>query len=332
MKKVVTIILVLMLCLGVANAFAADFDLTVSHIVDESNSWHLASVYFKEQLEARSDRRISVTVYPNSQLGSEIDSINSALTGGGVDIVITGESMMTYVPELGILGVPYLMTSPEHVELVAGGEIGDKIEELMLMGGTGLRGLAYFVRGPRNVTANKEIHAPSDMQGLLIRTPSSTITVSTFESFGAKPTPMAFAELFTALQSGTVQAQENPLAMIKSGNLYEVQKYLVRTEHLRTWVYFAMAESTYQSMPEDLRRLVDEVSAETRAYEHELFLAAEESLEDELKAAGMTFIEDVDQAAFANLANEAMTSLMEGEYSYLKPLYDEIKAIEPAAE
>lgn len=330
MKKLITLVLALVLVfsVGATAAQAAEYTINIAHIVNEDNSWHKAALFFKEQVEERSEGRIEVTIYPNSQLGSEVDQIASALMGGDVDVVMTGESMQTYVPELAILGVPYLMTSDEHVEAVASGPIGDEIEELMLSGG--LRCLAYFVRGPRNVTANKEIKTPADMQGLIIRTPASTITTATFEAFGAKPTPMALSEVFTGLQSGTIQAQENPLAMIKDQGFAEVQKYLIKTEHLRTWVYFAISELKYSMLPADLQQIVCDVATEMQAYEHELFLKDEETLAEDLQAAGMTFVE-VDQAPFIELANAAMEKLMEGEYSYLKPLYDEIKAIEPAA-
>ena len=327
MKKFSALILMFVLIFS-GIAAAAPYTITVTHIVDENHSWHKASLFFKEQIEKRSEGKIEVKIYPNSQLGNEIDTIQSALTGGGVDVVITGESMMTYVPELGILGVPYLMTSDAHVEKVAGGEIGKEIENLMLMDGAGFRCLAYFVRGPRDVTANKAIRTPDDIKGVIIRTPASTITVATFEAFGAKPTPMAFAEVFTSLQSGTIQGQENPLAMIKSGNLYEVQKYLCKTEHLRTWLYFAMAEQSFQNLPADLQKIVLEVGKEMQAYEHKLFLEDEAELEGFLKSKGMEIINDVDQAAFAKLANEAMQKLMAGEYKYLKPLYDKIKVVE----
>jgi len=328
MKKLSALVLFIMLA-SCAAAFAADHTITVTHIVDEAHSWHKACEFFKQEVEKRSEGKIEVKIYPNSQLGNEIDTIQSALTGGGVDVVITGESMMTYVPELGILGVPYLMTSDAHVEAVAGGEIGKEIEDLMLMDGAGFRCLAYFVRGPRDVTSNKPVRTPDDIKGMIIRTPASTITVSTFESFGAKPTPMAFSEVFTSLQSGTIQGQENPLAMIKSGNFYEVQKYLNKTEHLRTWLYFAMAEQSFQALPKDLQDMVLKVGKEMQAYEHELFLKDEAELEGFLSSKGMTIISDVDQAAFAKLADEAMQKLMEGEYKYLKPLYDKIKAAEP---
>ena len=117
--------------------------------------------------------------------------------------------------------------------------------------------------------------------------------------------------------------------MIKSGNFYEVQKFLNKTEHLRTWLYFAMAEQSYQALPADLQKIVSEVGKEMQAYEHKLFLADEAELEGFLESKGMTIVNDVDQAAFAKLADGAMQKLMDGEYKYLKPLYDKIKAAEP---
>lgn len=326
MRKILLFTLAMLLLFSVT-AQAADFTLSIAHIVAEDNTWHKACVFFKEEVEKRTAGRVAVTIYPNSQLGTEVEQIQSVLSGGGVDMVITGESMMTFIPEMGVLGIPYLITSDEHMELVAGGEIGAQFEDLMLKGG--LRCLAYFIRGPRNVTSNFPIRKPEDMKGMIIRTPASTITVKTFESFGSKPTPMAFTEVFTALQNATIQGQENPLAMIKTGNFQEVQKYLNRTEHLRTWIYLCIGEEKFQSMPADIQTIILEVAKEAQAYENELYKANEESIAQFLKDAGMEFIEDVDQAAFASLANEAMKELLDGDYAYMKPFFEAIKAIEP---
>ena len=161
MKKLLLIALALLLCLG-SVAQAAEFDLSIAHIVAEDNSWHKASVFFKEEVEKRSNGRIGVTIYPNSQLGTEVEQIQSALTGGGVDIVITGESMMTFAPEMGVLGIPYLITSDEHMEIVCSGEVGKQFEDIML--NTGMRCLAYFIRGPRNILAHNHLRLALQMQ------------------------------------------------------------------------------------------------------------------------------------------------------------------------
>ena len=317
---------VLSLCLAAflcARASAAEFELNIAHIVNEDNSWHKASVYFKEMVEKESNGRIVVKIYPNNQLGSEIDVINSIMMEGGADITFTGESMQSVIPEMGILGVPYLMNSPEQVKAVANGPIGKKLEELMSRDAN-MVALGYFERGPRNVTSNRPIRVPADMKGLIIRVPASPITVAAMEALGAKPTPMAFAEVFTSLQQKTIDAQENPLAMIKTGNFYEVQKYLNKTEHLRSIVYIVVSQSKLESMPKDLQDLVVKAGKAMMDYEHELFLKDEEELEGFLKEKGMTFVEDVDRDAFAKQASQGVEKVLP---EALKSMYAEIKAM-----
>lgn len=300
------------------------YEIAISHIVNEDHTWHKASVMFKEYLEEKSDGRIVVKLYPNSQLGNEIDTINSIMTNGGADITYTGESMQSVIPEMGILGVPYLIRSSEHLNKVAGGDIGKKLEALMSEQAN-MISLGYFERGSRNITANKPIRTLADIKALVIRVPSSPITVAAMEALGAKPTPMAFAEVFTSLQQGTIQAQENPLAIIKTGNFYEVQKYLCRTEHLRSYLYAAMSKSKFDSLPEDLQALVLEAGVKMQEYEHELFLKEEQELEDFLKDKGMIFVEDVDREALAVRTLEGVEKVLPDK---IRPLYDEIKAMD----
>lgn len=299
------------------------YEINIGHIVDERDSWHQASEKFKEYVEDKSNGRIKVNVYPNSQLGSEVDMIQSILTQGGCDITFTGESMQTYQPDLGIIGMPYLIQSDEHMEAVLNGEVGKELEGMMEK--AGMKVLGYFARGPREITSNKKIESPADMNNFVIRTPQSAMTVAAFEAVGAKPTPMALAEVFTSLQQGTIEGQENPLAMIQNNSFYEVQKYIIRTDHLRAWVYIAMGKAQFDALPEDLQQVVLDGGKEMQTYEHELFLANEEEYEEKLKSEGMEFV-DVDQAPFA----EAMSK---GAYGVLtdsqKALYEKIAAANP---
>ena len=299
------------------------YEISVAHIVNEDNTWHKASLFFKEYVEEKADGRIEVKIYPNNQLGSEIDVINSIMTDGGADITFTGESMQSVIPELGILGVPYLMRSSAQLNEVAGGAVGKQLEELMLEHAN-MKVLGYFERGPRNITANKPIRTPDDMKGLVIRVPASPITVAAMEALGAKPTQVASEEVFTSLRQGTISAQENPLAMIKTGNFYEVQKYLCRTEHLRPCVYIAMSNSKFESLPLDLREVVAEAGAKMQEYEHELFLKEEAELEDFLKEKGMIFVDDVDRDAFAEKALSGVEKVLPEK---IKPLYEQITAM-----
>ncbi|ONI38251.1 C4-dicarboxylate ABC transporter [Candidatus Epulonipiscium fishelsonii] len=300
------------------------YEIVVTHIVDENHTWHKAALKFEEIVEANSDGRIDVVVYPNSSLGTELDALQAMLTNTGIDITFTAESMQTYAEELGLIGMPYAITSNEHLMAVLDGEVGDEIENIMI--DTGFRSLGYFVRGPRNVTANEPINTPDDLQGFIIRTPQSPMTVAAFEAMGAKPTPMAFGEVFTSLQNNVIDGQENPLAMIKSGAFFEVQDYIIETEHLRSWVYIAMGEQKFQSLPEDLKQVVLDAGAEAQAYEHELFLVEENSLRDEMIANGMEFVE-VDQSLFAEKAIAGVEEILTENQ---QALYEKIKAANPA--
>lgn len=300
-------------------------ELVIGHINAEDHTWHKMSEKFKELVEEKTGGQVTVTIYPNSQLGTEIETIQSAIAGkGDCDIVFTGESMQTYAEELGIIGMPYAITSDEHMKAVLEGDVGKELDELMLK--AGLRNLGAIVRGPRNITSNKVINSPADLQGFIIRTPESKMTMAAFEAMGAKPTPMAFSEIFTSLQQGVIHGQENPLANIYDASLYEVQDYVISTEHLRAWVYFAISEARYSSFPADIQKAISESAAEAIAYEHELFLKDEAELRTKLEEKGMEFIE-VDQAPFKEKAVAGVLAVLSDKQ---KAIYEKIAAADPA--
>ena len=140
---------------------------------------------------------------------------------------------------------------------------------------------------------------------------------------GAKPTPMAFSEVFTSLQQGTIEAQENPLAMIHSANFDEVQQYVNLTGHVISWGYVVVGEAKFQSMPGDLKALFLECAKEMQVYEHRLFLEKETQLRMELEASGMQFIE-VDKEAFIDKGSAAVYDNLTSE---MKAIYDQIKSM-----
>ena len=145
--------------------------INIGHINDESDSWHQGALKFKEYCEANSNGTIEVAVFPNSQLGPEVDMIQGILSDSGtVDITFTGESMQTYQPDLGMIGMPYLIQSDEQMEKVLTGEVGQEFEGLMEA--CGMKCLGYFTRGPRYITSTKKITSVADCNNLVIRTPS----------------------------------------------------------------------------------------------------------------------------------------------------------------
>ncbi|NDV53500.1 MULTISPECIES: TRAP transporter substrate-binding protein [Roseobacteraceae] len=288
-----------------ASAMAADMTLKLGHLANEDNIWHKASLKFAEELATLTDGRIEVEVYPNETLGKEVDVING-MQLGTADMTITGESLQNWAPMAALLAMPYAYSSLEDMDSVAGGELGDRIEA-QIIEKVGIRPIAYFARGPRELTSNRPITSPDELNGLKMRVPNVPLFLNVWKALGANPTPMAFSEVFTSLQNGTIEAQENPLALIKSANFNEVQKYINKTDHVRSWIYLTISEMAWNQMSEEDQANVMEAAKRTQEYERELFLADEEQLVTQLQDLGVEFV-DVDNEAFAAAAKEAVLS------------------------
>ena len=299
---------------------AQERTLQLGHLANEDNSWHKASVRFAEEVERLTDGRIAVEVFPNESLGKEIDLING-MQLGTVDMTITGESLQNWAPKAALLAVPYAYGSLEQMDEVASGEIGEGIEQQIIETAQ-IRPLAYFARGPRELTSNRAIETPEDLQGLRMRVPNVPLFVDVWSALGAQPTPMAFSEVFTSLQNGTIDAQENPLALIRSASFAEVQSHVNLTDHVRSWIYLTIAEQTWSQLSEEDRAALREAAQIAQDYERGLF---EESLEADrayLEENGMTFVE-VDGAAFAAAARDAVLANVSDE---IRPTVEDLFA------
>ena len=281
-----------------------EYVLRFGHLANRQHGWHLASLKFAEEVKKRSNGRLEVKVYPNEQLGKEMDVL-TGLLAGSADIMITGESLQSWsLPKSILCATPFAIRDSDHLKKVAGGPLGKEIEQHIL-DIAGFRPIAWFERGARNLTANRPIRHPDELQGMILRVPAVSLYVDTWSALGAKPTPMAFSEVFTALQQSTIQGQENPFALIKDAGLYEVQKYCMLTEHVKSWAYVVMSNKKYEMLPKDLQEVIDEAAAVMQDYEHELFLVQEKKDYQFLLDKGMEFIE-VDKEAFRKAANKAV--------------------------
>jgi len=296
--------------------------LRFGHLANENNNWHKAALKFAEEVYLRSEGRVEVKVYPNEQLGKEMDMITGIL-GGSMDIMVTAESLENWsLPYAILCATPYAIRDSDHLQKVAGGPIGKEIEAHIIEV-AGLKPIAWFERGARNLTTNIPVRHPDDLKGLIIWVPNVSLFVATWSALGAKPTPMAFSEVFTALQQSTIHGQENPFALIRNAGLFEVQKYCNLTEHVKGWAYVVMGNKKFKSMPPELQQIILESAIVMQAYEHELYLEQEELDYLFLKEKGMEFIE-VDKAAFEKLASAAvMASFTDGQ----KELYRRIQEV-----
>jgi tripartite ATP-independent transporter DctP family solute receptor len=299
-------------------AAAQEVTLKLGHLANEENIWHKAALKFAEEAKALTEGRVEVQIYPNESLGKEIDVING-MQLGTADMTITGESLQNWAPSAALLALPYAYQSLEHMDEVASGDIGKQIEAEIIEKAD-IRPLTYFARGPRNLSATREIKTPADLNGFKLRVPNVPIFVAAWQALGANPTPMAFSEVFTSLQNGTIEGQENPLALFKSGGFYEVQKVVNKTEHVRSWIYLTISERSWAKLSEADQAALMEAAKRAQTYERELFLADETALVADLEGRGVTFVE-VDKAAFAAQARDAVIGAVAEE---IRPLAEQI--------
>lgn len=295
---------------------AQEMTLKLGHLANEENPWHLASVKFGEELSALTNGRIAVEVFPNESLGKEIDLING-MQLGTADMTITGESLQNWAPMAALLAVPYAFKTIEDMDAFASGETGDAIKR-QIIEKVQIRPIAYFARGARDLTSNRPIKSPADLNGLKMRVPNVPLFVDVWKALGANPGPMAFSEVFTSLQNGTIEAQENPLALIRSASFYEVQSHVNLTDHVRSWIYLTIAESTWNKLSAADQAAVTEAAARAQAYERELFNASLAADRAFLEGKGMTFV-DVDAAAFQAAAKDAVLANVNDE---IKPIVE----------
>ncbi|WP_316980350.1 TRAP transporter substrate-binding protein [Shumkonia mesophila] len=323
-RSLLAAVLGISVMVGLNHQAAAEPKMTLKlgHIANEDNIWHKAFLKFAEEVSNRTNGEVAVKIYPNEQLGKEVDEIKGVQMGT-VDFSMIGESLQTWVPSAVLIGVPYAIHSIDHLDRIVQGPIGDKIKK-DIVEKTGLEPIAYFARGPRNLTSNRPIKTPDDLQGIKLRVSNVPLHVKVWEALGAKVTPMSLSEVFTSLQNHTIEAQENPLAFIKSQSFYEVQDYVNKTEHVITWIYIVGNAKRLAKMDPRYRDAIYESAKVMQAYERQLFLQDEQKLEAEMKEKGMTFV-DADKAAFAAKAKGAIKDALSPE---LFDLYEQILATE----
>jgi TRAP-type transport system periplasmic protein len=249
--------------------------------------------------------RVEVKLYPSSQLGTDEQMIKG-IRAGTLEMFVPSTIMSTVEAKYGVFEMPYLIRDWQHIRKVAGnGEIKRTLFEPLPA--KGVRVLAYWENGFRHITNNtRPVVKPDDLKGIKLRVPSGVWRVKMFKVYGANPTPLAFAEVYSALQSGVMDGQENPFIQIWTGRFHEVQKYLSLTGHVYSPAYPMVGEKWWQSLPADVRATLERVAVDTQ----EVAWREGERLDKELqgKLAQSLKVNDVDKKAFIQAS---------------KPVYDE---------
>ncbi|MGG6439738.1 TRAP transporter substrate-binding protein [Saccharococcus caldoxylosilyticus] len=241
---------------------------------------------FKEIVEKKSGGKLKVQTYFSATLGDDL-KMTEALQSGTQEITIPSTSpLVGIVKEFGIFDFPFLFNTAEEADAILDGPIGKKLLEKLPE--HGLIGLAYWENGFRNVTNSKHpINTIDDFKGLKLRTMQNQVHIDAFKKLGANPTPMAFSEVFTALESKTVDGQENPLATIKSNKYYEVQDYLSLTKHVYTPFVFLVSKKFWDSLSPEEQKILQDAAVEAGKYQRELSRQEDKKALEELKKTGI---------------------------------------------
>ena len=254
--------------------------------------------------------KAEVQTFGSSQLGKDKELLQK-LKLGQITFSLPSSVMSSVADEFGVFEMPYIIKDREHMKRVQT-KLGDTFQKAVQA--KGYRIIGYFENGFRHITNNtRPIEKPADLAGIKLRTPKGAWRVKMFKLYGANPTPMAFSEVFTALQTGVIDGQENPYAQIASAKFQEVQKYLSITGHVYTPAYILVSESNYSKLPDDVRAGLEKCATETQAFVYETAARLEGELLDVIKAAGVA-VNNADNAAFIEAS---------------KPIYDEFASSVP---
>lgn len=278
-------------------------------VIDQNHPYYFGIDKFREIVKEKTNGKIDVQIYHSGQLGSERDMIEG-LGMGSLDLAaVSSAPVSSFVPKIAVFDLPYLFASREQAYKVMDGPIGQQFfEELK---NNHIVGLAYFENGFRNITNNKKpIVKPEDLKGIKIRVMESPVPIATFSAVGANATPMAWGEVFTALQQGTIDGQENPLPVIYTQKLFEVQKYLSLTEHFYAPALFLMSDAMYNKLSPEEQKIVMDAAKEAAEYERQVSMQQANDFVSKCENEGMK-INEVEKAPFI----EAM-----------KPVYSKFEA------
>ena len=290
------------LSLLVAGSAVAEYKLRWAHAVPVDQSQHLAAIKFAALVKERTKGDIDVTVFPGSSLGTDQQMINLA-RGATIDIVSSGSSNFNgLVAQTAILEMPFVFRDSQHAYKVLDGTVGQGL--LDELGKHGLKGLGYLENGWRVFTnSRRPVKAPEDMKGLKVRTTPNPLHLQTFQLLGTNPSPLAIAELYSALETKAFDAQEHPLPVLWGAKFYEVQKYATLTNHAYSPIIVVMNKAKFDAMPANYQKILVDAAREAAQYQRDLNAQNEAQIIAGLKKAGMQ-VDVVDMAPFRAIVSE----------------------------
>jgi tripartite ATP-independent transporter DctP family solute receptor len=282
---------------GLSAPASAQETLKMNISIAQNSHYGVAIDVFAKELEKRTNGRFKVQNFYSGALGAERESIEGVQLGT-MDLTMTSTGPVpNFVPEVAILDIPFLFKDYAQARSVLDGPVGQ--EMLAKFDAKGLKALAWGENGFRHMTNNKRpINVPDDLKGLKMRTMENPIHIQAYKQFGILPTPMAFTEVFTALQQGTVDGQENPLSVISAGKLGQVQKHVSLTGHVYSPALILMSTARWDKLSAaDKQAFLDSAKEAVKANRARID-EDEKRVVGELKSQGVTVVENVDKSKF----------------------------------
>ncbi|MBE9636993.1 DctP family TRAP transporter solute-binding subunit [Salipiger mangrovisoli] len=282
--------------LGCASGALAETTIRIGHVLADSHSWNVAATGFAEEVAEKTEGRVKIEIFPGGQLGNEKDMIEGLQFGSVQGGVIGAGSFQTVEPKMGIIEMPYAWTSREQAFAALDGKLGEKLGELL--DAQNVKVLAWWENGYRNVTNSKQpVVTPADLAGLKIRVTPDKVRLATFEALGAEPAPLAFGELYSALQQGVFDAQENPLSIIYSSSFYEVQKYVSLTGHVWGAATLVLSKPVWEKLSPEDQDIVQAAALEWGEKQRQMVADSDAEMIAKLEEHGME-VNEVDKAPF----------------------------------
>mgnify|MGYP002628284733 CR=1 FL=1 len=273
----------------------AETEIKLGHVGAPGSLFAKSSEEFARIANAKLKGKAKVVVFGSSQLGSDKDMVKK-LKLGTIDLALPSSVMSSEVDLFGVFEMPYLVANRDHMRKIEASIVWPVLAPAAEK--KGLKIVGVWENGYRQITNNKRaIYKPSDLNGVKLRTPNGKWRVKMFKSYGANPSPMAFNELFTALQTGVMDGQENPYTQIYSAKLHEVQKFLSISNHVYTPAYLTAGSKKWATYPTDIQKALLDSAKEAQDYVYKTAQEDEVSLLGKIKASGVS-INETDSAAF----------------------------------
>jgi tripartite ATP-independent transporter DctP family solute receptor len=274
---------------------AQELELKFGHVGKPGSLFEISVNEFVKRANEKLAGKATVVAFGSSQLGKDKELLQK-LKLGTLTFSLPSTVMSTVADEFGLFEMPYLVKSRAHMARIEEEILWEQIAPAAEA--KGYKILAVWENGFRHITNNvRPINLPADLDGIKLRTPKGTWRVKMFQSYGANPTPMSFSEVFTALKTGVIDGQENPFAQIYSGKFQEVQKYLSLTGHVYTPAYVLVGKDHWETLPADVREILEQTAKENQAFVYEQAAALETDLLQKLKDGGIE-VNEADKDAF----------------------------------